>query len=316
MSTPPSTRPVQPTFVTNIASADIEKARPNPQKRNILVRRLVTAPWWVLILMVIILGAAIAASDRLLYRTAWEEIQQGISMTIRVTVSAYALALVMGLVLALLRRPSKSHLYNILVYQPVTTYTELIRGIPTLVLLLYIAIALTPFLIRQGNSLGTQMQDANLTFLGIADYITALKVRDIDFVYRAIIALAVSYSAFLSEIFRAGIESIPEGQREAARSLGMKESQVNRLIVLPQAIRNVLPPLGNDFIAMLKESSLVAFVGVQDITRLAYDFRSATLNVFPAYNILALTYLSLTLCLSIIVKTLEFYLNRSRARRE
>lgn len=304
------------TYVTDIPSDELEKSRPNPQKTNILVRRLALAPWWVLALMGFVLAFAIAVSDRLLYRTAWEEIQEGIGTTIRVTAAAYALALVMGLVLALLRRPSKSVLYNMLVYQPVTTYTELIRGIPTLVLLLYIAIALAPFLVRQGNALGTEMQNNGLTFLGIADFLVETRVRDVAFIYRAIFALAVSYSAFLSEIFRAGLESIPEGQREAARSLGMTEGQANRLIILPQAIRNVLPPLGNDFIAMLKESSLVAFVGVQDITRLAYDFKSATLNVFPPYNILALTYLTLTLCLSLLVKTLELYLNRSKAGRE
>ncbi|MBZ0305279.1 MAG: amino acid ABC transporter permease [Anaerolineae bacterium] len=303
-------------YVTPVQSSELDKSRPNPQKRNLLVKRLVLAPWWVLALLSLVLVFAIAVSDRLLYQRAWEEIRQGISMTLRVTVIGYALALLMGLSLALLRRPSKSSLYNIFVYQPVTTYVELIRGIPTLVILLYIVVALTPFLVNNGADLGQKMLARDLHFLGIAEYLSELRPRDIDFVYRAVIALAISYSAFLSEIFRAGLESIPEGQREAARSLGMKEWQVNRLIILPQAIRNVLPPLGNDFIAMLKESSLVAFVGVKDITRLAYDFRSATLNLFPAYNILALTYLTLTLALSLLVKLLEMYLNRSQRSRE
>ncbi|MCL4875887.1 MAG: amino acid ABC transporter permease [Anaerolineae bacterium] len=304
------------TYVTPLRNEDLEKSRPNPQKRNLLVKRLALAPWWVLVLLGMVLAFAIVVSDRLLYQRAWEEIRQGISMTLRVTVTGYALALLMGLILALLRRPSKSTWYNLLVYQPVTTYVELIRGIPTLVILLYIVVALTPFLVNNGADIGQKLLDEDINFLGIPEYMSTLRPRDIDFVYRAVIALAISYSAFLSEIFRAGLESIPEGQREAARSLGMKEWQVNRLIILPQAIRNVLPPLGNDFIAMLKESSLVAFVGVKDITRLAYDFRSATLNLFPAYNILALTYLTLTLALSLLVKLLEMYLNRSRHARE
>lgn len=304
------------TYVTPLRNEELEKSRPNPQKRNLLVKRLALAPWWVLVLLGMVLAFAIVVSDRLLYQRAWEEIRQGISMTLRVTVTGYALALLMGLILALLRRPSKSTWYNLLVYQPVTTYVELIRGIPTLVILLYIVVALTPFLVNNGADIGQKLLDEDINFLGIPEYMSTLRPRDIDFVYRAVIALAISYSAFLSEIFRAGLESIPEGQREAARSLGMKEWQVNRLIILPQAIRNVLPPLGNDFIAMLKESSLVAFVGVKDITRLAYDFRSATLNLFPAYNILALTYLTLTLALSLLVKLLEMYLNRSRHARE
>ena len=106
-----------------------------------------------------------------------------------------------------------------------------------------------------------------------------------------------------------------KGQREAAYSLGMTTWQVNRYIVLPQAIRNVLPPLGNDFIAMLKESSLVAIVGVDDITRLARNFNTATFTIFPAYNIITMTYLILTLSLSVMVKGLETYLGQGKTNR-
>jgi polar amino acid transport system permease protein len=103
---------------------------------------------------------------------------------------------------------------------------------------------------------------------GPGNALVELSVRDLDFTARAILALTIGYSAFVSEIIRAGIQSIPPGQMEAARSLGMTYWQAMRYVVLPQAVRNVLPPLGNEFIAIVKDSSLVSVLGVQDITQL------------------------------------------------
>ncbi len=283
------------------------ESRPNPQKSNIVVQRLSRAPWWLLAILAMVLGLVITVSDSVLYEQAWEDVRVGIIITVRVTLIAYSLALLMGLVIALLRRPSQSVLYNVLVYQPVTFYVEIIRGIPTLVLLLYIVLALIPQGIDLLNALGAWMVEKGATFGGISENLATMRTRDIGFELRAIVALAVSYSAFLSEVFRAGIESIDDGQREAGRSLGMSTWQVNRFIVLPQAIRNMLPPLGNDFIAMLKESSLVSIVGVDDITRLARNFNSATFTIFPAYNIITMTYLVLTLSLSMLVRSIEMY---------
>lgn len=284
--------------------------RPNPQKSNILIMRLSRAPWWLLAILALVLALVIAVSDSVLYAQAWEDVQAGIVVTIRVTLTAYGLALLMGLVIALLRRPSASVLYNIFVYQPVTFYVEIIRGIPTLVLLLYIVLALIPQGIGLLNALGAWLVAQGATLGGLSTDLATMRTRDIGFEPRAIVALAVSYSAFLSEVFRAGIESIDDGQREAGRSLGMSTWQVNRYIVLPQAIRNMLPPLGNDFIAMLKESSLVSIVGVDDITRLARNFNSATFTIFPAYNIITMTYLVLTLSLSMFVRAIEMYFGR------
>lgn len=302
------------TTINPIPSEELANARPNPQKRNLLIQRLGRLPWWVLIILAGILLFAISVADNSLYERAWNQVQRGIWVTIWVTLVAYTISLMMGLTIALLRRPAKSLLYNLLVYQPVTVYVEVVRGIPTLVLVLYIVAAGTPQLVSLANELGAWMQGQNIGAFGLAEEFATLRTRDIPEVYRAIAALAISYSAFLSEVFRAGIESIPKGQREAARSLGMSGWQVNRHIVLPQAIRNILPPLGNDFIAMLKESSLVSVVGVEDITRQGSNFRAATLRVFEAYNIIALTYLSMTLALSLFVKALETYLGRGKDR--
>jgi polar amino acid transport system permease protein len=227
-----------------------------------------------------------------------------------VTVIAYSIATFMGLVIALLRRST-----NVIIYQVTTLFVEVIRGIPTLVLVYYITLALTPELVRAVASLGKTLFD-NGILPEFTQQVAGLTARDVPNAARAIVALAVSYSAFLSEIFRAGIESIPHGQIEAGMSMGMTRWQVMRHIVLPQAIRNILPPLGNDFIAMLKESSLVSIVGVEDITRIGATYASATFTFFQSYNVVAITYLILTLSLSMLVKMMEWYLGRGRQREE
>jgi polar amino acid transport system permease protein len=292
----------------------VDSPRPNPQKRNILIQKLSRAPWWVLCIVILVILFILSVEDSRTYQQAWAEVQKGIWTTVWVTVVAYAIALVMGLVLALLRRPSKSILYNLLVYQPTTTLVEIIRGIPTLVFVFYITLAFTPELVKVINALAEELIRQGITLNGLSEYLANLIPRNIPTVYRAIAALAISYAAFLSEVFRAGLDSVNEGQREAAKSVGMTEWQVMRLVVLPQAIRNILPALGNDFIAMLKESSLVSVVGVVDITRAGQSYSAATFTFFQSYNIVAVTYLVLTLTLSIIVRGAEWYLGRGQSR--
>ena len=122
---------------------------------------------------------------------------------------------------------------------------------------------------------------------------------------RAALALIIGYSAFISEVFRAGIESIERGQSEAAFSLGMSRWQTMRYVILPQAIRRVLPPLGNDFIAMLKDSALVSALGVQDITRLGNSYAASTFRYFETYNVVAFLYLVMTVGLALLVRWIE-----------
>jgi polar amino acid transport system permease protein len=294
-------------------------SRPNPQKKNILIQRLARAPWWLLLLALLIILFVSSVSNRYPYPVVWNAVQQGIVVTIRVSVIAYTLAIIMALIVALLRRSS-----NPIVYQIVTLYVEAVRGIPTLVLVYYMALAAIPKLIQLGNGFGewltwvkitvviTDSMVYHITFHGIGSTLRDFGVRDFPNEYRAIIGLAISYSAFLSEVFRAGIESVGVGQHEAASSLGMTRWQVMRLIVLPQAFRVVIPPLANDFIAMLKESSLVSILGVEDITRQGQTYAASTFTFFQVYNVVALTYLVLTISLSMLVKLLEMYLHRGR----
>jgi polar amino acid transport system permease protein len=127
----------------------------------------------------------------------------------------------------------------------------------------------------------------------------------VDMRVRAIAGLAFAYGAFEAEVFRAGIQSIERGQMEAARSLGMGYFQAMRYVILPQAIRRVLPPLGNDFIAMVKDSSLISVLAVRELTHLGKLNRARTFRTFETWNTVTFLYLCLILLLSLGVKMLE-----------
>ncbi len=296
-------------------SESLPPDRPNPQKRNLLIRQVSQLPWWLLLISLFVLWVYMAVNDNPRYELIWTGgmlggVQAGIKTTLWVTFLAFTVATLMGLILALLRRSR-----NPLVYHPTTAYIEFIRGIPTLVLVYFIVLAGVPKLLGYLNELGEWMtrEDINL-YLGfsVRNLLTDAKTRDIDDVYKAVAGLAISYSAFISEVFRAGLNSVDKGQIEAAKSLGMNRWQVTWLIVLPQAFRTVLPPLGNDFIALLKESSLVSVVGVEEITRGGNKIGASRYLFFEAYTVIALTYLVLTLSLSLLVRLLEMYLNQHK----
>jgi polar amino acid transport system permease protein len=183
-------------------------------------------------------------------------------------------------------------------------YVEIVRGVPMLVILYYIAFVGAPALVAGVNALGRAMIQSGL-LNAPGTLLTGLSVRHLDFTARAILALCIGYSAFVSEIFRAGIQSIPRGQMEAARSLGMSYWQAMWYIILPQAVRNVLPPLGNDFIAILKDSALVSVLGVQDITQLGKIYSASTFRFFETYNVVGFLYLVMTIGLALAVRGLE-----------
>ncbi len=179
----------------------------------------------------------------------------------------------------------------------------MIRGIPILVALFYVAFVGAPAMVAAANWLLTP-----LIQWGWAEPLT---VRDFDFTWRAIVALTVCYSAFIAEIFRAGIEAVGRGQIEAARSLGLSPWHTFRFIVAPQALRTILPPLGNDFVSMIKDSALVSALGVQDITQLGKVYSSGSFKFFETYNVVAFLYLTMTISLSLLVRLLERRLRQS-----
>ncbi len=143
-----------------------------------------------------------------------------------------------------------------------------------------------------------------------AGMVEELMVRDVSLLSRAVLALTIGYSAFIAEIFRAGIQSVDPGQTDAAKALGLTAPQRFRLVVFPQAIRTILPPLGNDFVAMVKDSSLVSVLGVADVTQMGKLYAAGTFRFFETYSIVAYIYLLLTVSLSLGLRGLEHRLRR------
>jgi ABC-type amino acid transport system permease subunit len=251
----------------------------------------------------------------------------GVFLTIRVTLMAFAGSLILGLLFGLMRVTSRSpdltvnahwrllvgvgiialiwlfrptwretssmvlviviveavmFLLPAMPYTLSTLYVEVVRGVPMLVIILYMGFAITPALRNATNG--------------------ELDLRGLP---AAIIGLSFGYGAYLAEVYRAGIESIPKGQMEAARSLGMSYFQAMRYVILPQAIRVVLPPLGNDFIAMLKDSSLISVIALPEVLQQGRLWISRNFRAFEGFNSVAMLYLVMTLFLSLLVRYIE-----------
>ena len=195
----------------------------------------------------------------------------GITTTIYISIISIVLAMIIGLVVALPSLSNNKFLsyFNII-------YVEIIRAIPLLVLILWIYYGLP---IVSGISFSPFVS--------------------------GIIALTISESAFQAEIFRAGINSINKGQHEVASSLGMNFWKKMRLVILPQAVKVVMPALGNQFVYVLKMSSLVSIIGIADLTRKANELVTSTYRPLEIYTFLILEYLVLILIVSFFVRKLE-----------
>jgi polar amino acid transport system permease protein len=263
-------------------------------------------PWWALAIALAAVLIVFSILTSPIYQDAFNFIKEGIITTIRVTVIAYGLSIVGGLILGL-GRVSK----NVIFYNLATLYVEVMRGIPMLVIILYSAFVVVPMSLDLINGLGNWMVRI-VPLIGIGQRLQQVNIQNVDMSVRAIAGLALGYAAFEAEVFRAGIQSIEKGQMEAARSLGMNYFQAMRYVILPQALRRVLPPLGNDLIAMLKDSSLISVLAVRDITQLGKLYRARSFRSFEAYNTMAFLYLSMTLSLSMMVKFIEGKMSRER----
>ncbi len=195
---------------------------------------------------------------------------EGALSTLRLT----SLSVLMGLIIGTFVGMGRLSKHKFLNY-PATVYVEFIRGTPLLVQL---------FIIYFG-----------LPQLGI----------NLPKYPAAIVALGINSGAYVAEIVRAGIQSVPRGQYEAARSLGMTHGQAMRYIILPQAFRNILPALGNEFIAMTKDSSLASVIGVTELMRTGQIVISRTFQSFSIYGGVAIIYFAMTFTMSRIVRWIE-----------
>jgi polar amino acid transport system permease protein len=203
------------------------------------------------------------------YLRIFKFVPDGILVTFQVTVCSIALALVFGLVTGL-GRISRNKYVNLVA----STYVEIVRGVPLLVQLFYIYYALG-------------------------------RIVQVPDLLAAVISMSVCYGAYMGEVFRAGITAIPVGQTEAARSLGFNRAQTMYYVVLPQAWRTILPPVGNEFIALLKDTSLVSILGVADLLRRGREYASESFEYFETFTMVAVIYLIITLILSKLVSIME-----------
>ncbi len=209
------------------------------------------------------------------YRKIFTVTISGVPVTFQVTIFAILLAVVIG-ILAGLGAVSKIRIVNLIS----GVYVELIRGIPLLVQLIFIYFAIGRFI-------------------------------NIEGIVAAIIALGICFGAYMGEIIRAGIQAIPKGQMEAAIALGLSRAQAFKSVILPQTIKIVLPAIGNEFISMLKDSSLVSTLALSDILRRGREYISRTFLSLETMLVVALIYLIITLVLSRMVGILEERLHQN-----
>ncbi len=230
--------------------------------------------WWIALTIAIlfVVGSVLLKPNP--YREIVGFIGDGLVVTFQMTIVSMLFALILGL-FAGLGRTARSLPVNVVA----SLYVEIIRGIPLLVQLFWIYYALSR-IVRLGPSVS------------------------------AVIGLTICYGAYIGETFRAGIQSIPKGQMEAARALGLTRTQAMRHVIIPQAIRIVLPPVGNEFIAMLKDSSLVSVLAISDMLRRGREYASRTFAYFETYTMVALVYLLVTLVFSRVV----FYIEQGMSR--
>lgn len=210
----------------------------------------------------------------------WKYIVEGLGVTIEVTFCAVILGIFLGFIIAIIRathdKTGKLGVLNAIA----NVYLTIIRGTPVVVQLLIM-------------------------------YFVIFGSVNVDKVLVAILAFGANSGAYVAEIIRSGIMSVDNGQFEAGRSLGFNYSQTMIYIILPQALKNVLPALGNEFIVLLKETSVAGYIALQDLTKGGDIVRSQTYNPFLPLIAVALIYLGMVMVFTYFVKRLERRLRNS-----
>ena len=237
-------------------------------------------PWWFLGIIAVIALPVFKIITDPNWREGFEFIKDGMILTVVVTVFGFVLAMALGLVVSLGRMSTNAIARNFAIF-----YIEVIRGIPVLVTIIFVGLVAWPSLV---GALGISGRG------GLASPTV-----------KATVAVGIVYAAFIAEVLRAGVESVGRGQREAGMSVGLTKYQVFRTIVWPQAIKNIMPALGNDLIALLKDSSLVSILAVRELTQMTKLWTGVTFQFMAGYLILAAFYLMLTVSLSIVLQWYE-----------
>jgi len=296
-------------------------------------------PWWLVAMIGIIVLLAIAILTNEEFGNAFEaifpvplQLTKGIAVTLLLTGGSFVIAVVIGLFIALLRLATydgrrwyytalfvgiailgttatlvssfsitvsvlllmvlwgvaiiaswRQDIAVVIIRNTATLYIEFVRGIPMLVWIFLIAFVVVP---------------------PFADLLN-LSSRAINEAMRGTTALSLFYAAFIAEVFRAGIQSVPIGQIEAGRAVGLNDAQIMRRITLPQAVRNMLPALGNDLISLMKDTSLVSILAVNELTQAARLYAGSSFRFRESYVVLVILYVTLTLLLSLLLRWYE-----------
>lgn len=263
----------------------------NETRRSSRLGRLATIDqWWLLVLVSLVAIVLLVRTKPDPFDAMFRFLSDGIVVTLKITLTSFVSVSIVGL-FGGLGRLSR----NWLIKGLASLYVEVIRGIPLLVQLLFIWFALPQVLDTIGEWLVNIWPAASVWFID-------LKLEPFS---AAVLGITICYGAYMSEIYRAGIQSIHFGQMEAARSLGMSYVQAMRYVVLPQAIRVILPPVGNEFVTLLKDSSLVSVLAVSDLTRRGREYMARTFLSFETWMMVALIYLVLTLTFTRIASAIE-----------
>ena len=216
-----------------------------------------------------------------IYDNRYEYILEGLGNTLLISLFAVIIGIIIGIVIALIRTNYEKNGKMKFLNSLAKFYVNVVRGTPVILHLMII-------------------------------YYVIFETVDINIVLVGVIAFGINSGAYVSEIIRAGINSVSDGQMEAGYALGLKYGQVMRYIIFPQALKNILPALGNEFITLIKETSVGAYIGIVELTKASDIIASRTYDYFFPLFIIAIIYLILTLGLTKVVNMMEVKLNNAR----
>lgn len=216
-----------------------------------------------------------------IYDNRYEYILEGLGNTLLISLFAVIIGIIIGIVIALIRTNYEKNGKMKFLNSLAKFYVNVVRGTPVILQLMII-------------------------------YYVIFETVDINIVLVGVIAFGINSGAYVSEIIRAGINSVSDGQMEAGYALGLKYGQVMRYIIFPQALKNILPALGNEFITLIKETSVGAYIGIVELTKASDIIASRTYDYFFPLFIIAIIYLILTLGLTKVVNMMEVKLNNAR----
>lgn len=243
-----------------------------------------TFPFWLVIMGALVGWMIFAVISNDAYNEAFTEIIPGLRSTLILTVGAFISSLFLGLVIGLGRiskNPAISTISQL--------YIEFVRGVPMIVFIFFIALVMTPDAVDLWNWI----------------FRSDVSTRTVSNMWRGWAALSLFYAAFIAEVVRAGVQSVEKGQIEAGTALGLSKRQVMVKITLPQAIRNTFPALGNDLIALMKDTSLVSVIAAAELTYEARIYQGSSFRIRETFFILMVIYVVLTLTLSLILRFFE-----------